>query len=174
MTGIIHKTSLRFSCLSAIAVMLMFSLSACEGPDTTITAPAPERVRLGNDQNYVDFGDYVVHVNALTTSQLTPEIAAAYDIVRSDKSAMLNVVAMEKQASGSDMPVEATVSVAAANLTGQLKSMDMREVRDGENIYYIGEVAIANQETLMFEIDVRPLGSDADLLFSYNRKFYVD
>jgi len=174
MTGKITNKTKQFSGLAVLAGVLMLGLSACEGPDQTITAPGPERMRLGTDQNYADFASHVVHVNALTTSQLTPEVASVYKIVRSDKSVMLNVVVLKKQSAGSDMPSEAQVNVAAANLTGQLKSMDMREVRDGDNIYYIGETAIANQETLTFDVDVVPAGSDAPLLFSYSRKFYID
>ena len=37
------------------------------------------------------FGDYEIHYNALTTDQLSPEVAKAYGIVRSGSRAMLNV-----------------------------------------------------------------------------------
>jgi quinol monooxygenase YgiN len=45
-------------------------------------------------------------------------------------------------------PVSGQVTVAANNLTGQLKSVALREIREQEAIYYIGEYGIANGETL--------------------------
>ena len=38
-----------------------------------------------------DIGDHVVHFSAQSTDQLPPEIARAYNIVRSKNRAMLNV-----------------------------------------------------------------------------------
>ncbi len=137
-------------------------------------APEPERVRLGADQNYADFGSHVIHVNALTTSQLTPAVAATYGITRSDSRAMLNVVILEKDESPQGQPASGIVEVDAANLTGQLKSVDIRRVEDGENIYYIGDVSIANQERLNFNIDVTPDGTSQPLRLMYSRQFYTE
>jgi hypothetical protein len=64
--------------------------------------------------------------------------------------------------------------VDAFNLTGQLKSLDIRMIEEGENIYYVGEVSVDNQETLIFNIDVQPKGTDSPYLLTYSRKFYVD
>jgi len=157
-----------------VAIVAAGLLAGCEPKEQVITAPAPDRVRYADNQNSHDFGKHVVHANALTTNQLTPEVAAAYKIVRSDKSAMLNVVVVEKDGTAEGKPVSATVNVSAANLTGQLKAVEMREIRDGDNIYFIGETSIANQETLIFEVDVMPEGHDEPLLFTYSQKFYVD
>jgi len=167
-------SGMRLQGLFAVAMLATFALSGCGAPDQTITAPSAERIRLGENQNYYDFGSHVVHVNALTTNQLTSEVATAYKIRRSDKSAMLNVVLLEKSDAAANTPAEGDVTVSASNLSGQLKSVEMREVRDGENIYYIGEARIANQETLIFEIDVKPAGANAPLLLTYSRKFYID
>jgi len=154
----------------------VIAVAACDSGPQGITAPGPERIKLGTEQNYMDYGDYVVHVNALTTNQLPAQVAEVYGIVRSDSSAMLNVSVLKKDASqpSGNVAVVASVAVAAANLTGQLKTMELREVREGNSIYYIGDVSIDNQETLRFDIDVLPEGSDEELLLSFSRKFYTD
>ena len=97
-----------------------------------------------------DFGAYIVHFNALTTDQLHAEVAQQYGIVRSDNRPMLNVSILRKEDGGLPQPVSGQVTVAANNLTGQLKSGSLREVREQEAIYYIGEYGIANGGTLIF------------------------
>ena len=148
-------------------------LTACDN-SAVVTAPEPERIRLASDQNYLDFGTHVIHVNAMTTNQLTPAVAATYDIVRSDSRAMLSVVLLEKDDTPQGKPASGNVVVSAANLTGQLKSIDIRKVEDGGNIYYIGDVSIDNQERLNFQVDVTPDGMSQPMRLMYSRQFYTD
>ena len=41
-------------------------------------------------------------------------------------------------------------------------------------IYYIGETAVANQETLIFDISVIPEGKSASSNVRFRRQFYTD
>jgi hypothetical protein len=105
---------------------------------------------------------------------LPPEVARAYDIVRSKNRAMLNVSIIRKS---DNTPVVAAVTVKASNLTGQLKNVTMRKIEEpGETtaIYYIGDTAIANLETLIFDIGVTPEGEDGLSEVRFTRQFYVD
>ena len=52
--------------------------------------------------------------------------------------------------------------------------MDVRQVTEGDSIYYIGEVSVDNQETLRYELDVTPAGTTEPLRLSFMRKFYTD
>lgn len=162
--------------LATVIALLAFAIMnvACDGSPSAITAPEPERIRFGVDQNQKDFGAHAVHVNALTTDQLTPTVAKAYGIVRSDSVVMLNVVIIENDGSIDGKPATGNVEVNAVNLTGQLKSVGIRKVQEDENIYYIGEVSIDNQETLIFNIDVLPEGAMSPYLIAYSRKFYTN
>ena len=51
----------------------------------------------------------------------------------------------------------------------------MRQISEQEAVYYIGETKIANRETLIFEITVKPEGEDrpSDVI-RFQRKFYTD
>lgn len=119
----------------------------------------------------VDIGDHVVHFSAQLTDQLPPEVARAYNIVRSKNRAMLNVSVIRE----SDMSaVVANVSVRTKNLTGQLKNVTMRQIDEGDAIYYIGEVAVANRETLVFDISVTPEGTDQASEVRFKREFFTD
>ena len=121
-----------------------------------------------------DFGDYVVHFNALATDQLTPNVAQQYGIVRSQNRAMLNVSILRKEDQGMGTPVSGSVSASAINLTGQLKSIPLREIREGTAIYFIGEIAITNAETLIFTVDVTPINEASRFTVRFQKQFYVD
>ena len=63
------------------------------------------------------------------------------------------------------------------NLTGQMKNVTMREIReqgDSPGIYYIGQTPIANRETLIFDISVIPEGETRPEKIRFKRQFYTD
>ncbi|MDH3509397.1 MAG: DUF4426 domain-containing protein [Gammaproteobacteria bacterium] len=120
------------------------------------------------------FGDYVLHFNAISTDQLSPEVARAYNIVRSKNRAMLNVSIIKNTNGASGASESGTVNATAANLTGQIKNLTLREIREDKSIYYIGDVAVANSETLVFNIDVVPENGAETLSVRFSRQFFAD
>ena len=153
-----------------ISFSLLASFAACGGPGDS--ASVPEAQPAGATS--ADIGDYVVHFNAQSTDQLPPEVARAYNIVRSKNRAMLNVSIIRKS---DNSPVSGTVVVKTVNLTGQLKNVTMRKIEEpGETkaIYFIGETAVANRETLIFDISVTPEGEDRMSEVRFKRQFYTD
>jgi hypothetical protein len=52
--------------------------------------------------------------------------------------------------------------------------MALREIREGDAIYYIAELAIANEETLIFTIDVTPLNEASRFSIRFKKQFFVD
>ncbi len=150
-----------------ISLSWLAVLVACGGPGESANVPQAEPAGASS----TDIGDYVVHFSALSTDQLPPEIARAYNILRSKNRAMLNVSVIRKSDSA---PVAATVTVKTVNLTGQLKNVTMRQIKEQEAIYYIGETAVANRETLVFDISVLPEGAKRASEVRYKREFYTD
>ena len=155
-------------------LLILFSLAAllaaCGGPGDSAKVPTAQPAEATSS----DIGDYVVHFSAQTTDQLAPDVARAYNIVRSKSRAMLNVSVVRKS-DGQSVP--ATVSVKTTNLTGQLKNVTMREIEepgDTVAIYYIGETSVANRETLLFDISVKPEGQSAASEVRFKRQFYTD
>ena len=145
-------------------------LAACGGAGDS--ASAPEAQPAGATS--ADIGDYVVHFSAQSTDQLPPEVARAYNIVRSKNRAMLNVSVIRES---DNMPVAAAVTVKTVNLTGQLKTVTMREIEEPGDvvaIYYIGETPVANRETLIFDISVQPDGESSSSEVRFKRQFYTD
>ena len=66
------------------------------------------------------------------------------------------------------------MTVKTVNLTGQLKDVAMRMIREQEAIYYIGVTDVANMETLIFDISVRPDGVEAASAVRFKRQFYTN
>ena len=142
-------------------------LSACGGPGES--ADVPEAQPAGSTS--AEIGDHVVHFSAQSTDQLPPDVARAYNIVRSKNRAMLNVSVLH---ASDNTAVPADVSVKTVNLTGQLKNVTMRRVDEQDAIYYIGEVPVANRETLIFDISVTPEGVEIVSEVRFKQQFFTD
>jgi hypothetical protein len=150
-----------------ISLSLLALMAACGGPGDS--ADVPDAQPAGATS--ADIGDHVIHFSAQSTDELPPEIAKAYNILRSKNRAMLNISVIRK---ADKAPVTAVVTVKTVNLTGQLKNVSMRQINEQEAIYYIGETAVANRETLVFDISVIPDGDERPSNVRFKRQFYTD
>jgi hypothetical protein len=156
-----------------VAAIGLIALMGCEQPSVPSSGNAPPVISA--PESFRDFGDYVVHFNAITTDQLTPDIARQYGIVRSGNRAMLNVSLLRKDDDSSEgTPVAGSIAASAVNLTGQRRELVFREMREESAVYYIAEFAIANEETLTFTINATPDGEALPLSLRYMRQFYVN
>jgi hypothetical protein len=149
------------------ALALLGFVSACGGPGESAAIPEAQPAGATN----ASIGDHVVHFSAQSTDQLPPEVARAYNIVRSKNRAMLNVSVLR---AADNTPVVADVTVKTVNLTGQVKTITMRQIDEQEAVYYIGEVAVANRETLIFDISIKPEGVDKAADVRFKREFFTD
>jgi Domain of unknown function (DUF4426) len=148
-------------------------LLGCEPAANVDVANTQDDV-LPATEGHRDFGDYVVYFNALNTDQLTPEVAREYNIVRSKSRALLNVSIHKKEPDGTTKAVTGAVSAFAINLTGQLKQMTLREIPEGDAIYYIGELPITDGEVLIYTIDVTPSNESSRFNVRFKKQFFVD
>ena len=135
-----------------------------------LTLLSPLSVLAENSQ---DFGDYVIHYNALATDMLPPAVARDYHITRSQNRGMLNITILKKVLGSPGQPVHARVEASAKNLAGQDRSIRMREIREGNAIYYIGEFGVANEETLKFSVRARPQGERDFYTVEFSQDFYT-
>lgn len=142
-------------------------LAGCGGPGESATVPQAQPAEASSKT----VNGYTVHFSAQSTDQLPPEVARQYNIVRSKNRAMLNVSIIDESTGGSS---SADVTVKTVNLTGQLKSVNMRKIQEQEAIYYIGEIPVANSETLVFDIGATPEGADEAIEVRFQRQFYTN
>ena len=126
-------------------------------------------------QQSQDFGEYVVHYNALNTNLIPPQVAQSYSIKRSSSRALLNVAVLKKVMDTPGTPVAASVSANGTNLTGQIREIEIRKIEDTEGaIYYIGEFPVHNLETYRFNIQVAIEGEEEPLVVKFKQQFFTE
>lgn len=124
-------------------------------------------------QNSLERGDLILHYSAIATTTLTPEVARQYAITRSSGRALLNVSLMRKQADGREMAIRAKVTAVATNLTGQRQDLAVREVHEGDAIYYLAEPRVGDKETLNFQLSALPEGGSEAITASFQQEFFA-
>lgn len=155
-------------------LVLLILLGACEQQSASSQSNSA-RIAYQANVHDKEFGNYIIHINALTTDQLPTEVARGHKISRSKNRAMMNVSVREKQADG-EIPVTASVNVIAKNLSNQQKNVKLREIKETDPvaIYYIGELPVSNGENIVFELDITPAGATEPLLLSYSQQFFTE
>ncbi len=143
--------------LSALCITLVWL--------TLLTGPA-------SAQQSETFGPFELHYSVVNTTFLDPKIAATHGITRGDKRAILNLAVRENLSSG---------SVAhAMQLQGrtwdliQNQTLEFREIREGESVYYIAEFPFINEEWRHFEITFRPAGANETYTFEFKHQLYIN
>ncbi len=116
-------------------------------------------------------GDYTVQVNAVTTSFLEETVLQKYGIEQDKDQALITVMIQRKQNGATSVP--ANVEATATNLLGQLRKIEMREIKEGDAAYYIGEFGVTHQEILNFDIKFRPQGSTHEHNVKYRKRFFT-
>ncbi len=111
---------------------------------------------LSAQERSQQFGEFTLHYNAVPTVDLEPEIARRYEIPRSQRRGLLTVSLVRDGA-----PVAATVNARSENLAGQIQTLRMREISEGEAVYYIGTYRATEKEELAFTISAQPEGAEA-------------
>jgi hypothetical protein len=117
------------------------------------------------------FGPLEIHYNALTTDELLPEVARSYKIERSKTRGLLTISVLKRNKMGAASPVPAKITVYVTNLSQQLASVEMREIREGTAIYYLGEFRVAPPDTLKFTATVDVAGEPKREMV-FNQQFF--
>lgn len=117
------------------------------------------------------FGTLEIHYNALTTNDLSPEVARAYKIDRSKTRGMVTLSVLNRNKVGALTPVPAKLTMYATNLNQQLANIEMREIKEGTAVYYLGEFRVTPPDTLKFTTTVEVAGEPKREIV-FNQKFY--
>ncbi len=126
-----------------------------------------------NAENSKVFGDYVVHYNAFRSDSLSAEIAKAYDLTRRNNRIIVNITVLKKVMGTTGKAVPAAVAGHASNLTGQLKNLEFREIKEDTAIYYLAELKVSDGEYLKFKINITPDGEEGPARLQFNKRFFT-
>ena len=119
-------------------------------------------------------GDYVIHHHALTTDTLDPAVARTNGILRSKFRGMLNVTVIKGQPGTGGRSVGARVEVNAGEPDQPAKRLPMREIRMGEDVYYIGEFPVKDLQVMAFTIEVTPEKTSETYRINLEQPFFID
>lgn len=124
-------------------------------------------------ENSTKADGYTIHHNVITTDMLTPDISRAYRIPRSRNRGMLNVSVIKDEEGTLGTPVTADVRAYSTNYLGQRRPVPLREIREGDAIYYIGDFLVHHGETLSFTMEVRPAGVSQTYTAQMSQEFFT-
>ena len=122
-----------------------------------------------NAEQMQKLGDWDVHYIAFPSTFLTSDLASDYDIDRSKYLGIINISVLDSDT----LKAQAvTMTVTARNLLGNIRELDVREIREQNAIYYIAEVPHRNEETYRIKVTISSGNQTQELKFQ--QKFYVD
>lgn len=117
-------------------------------------------------------GHFDIHYMALSSTFITPEIAKTYGIERSSYNGLVNITVLNTNLEGNPaIPVE--ISGIANNLLDARITLDFKEIREGNSIYYIAEVPYRDDQEVNFTIAIK-YGNQLNTSLKFKQKFYVD
>lgn len=124
---------------------------------------------LAGDGGTVRNGDLEMHCVALPTSELTPEAAQDFNVIRDPQRGLLTVTIFRHGGPGKAQAQQAQVYAGAINQRNQLSSIPVREVRKGDAVYYLGEFRVTPPDTLRFLVNANAThGKPLKVEFSRN------
>jgi hypothetical protein len=125
-------------------------------------------------ENSTKFNGFTIHHNAIPTAILTSDVASSYKITRSKYRGLLNISVIKDVPGTTGQPVSANVSAYAINLIGRRHNIALKQIQEGNAIYYIGDFPIVDGEMLTFVLEVTPEGSDRAAKATLKQEFYID
>ncbi|OUR62568.1 hypothetical protein A9Q74_04765 [Colwellia sp. 39_35_sub15_T18] len=122
-------------------------------------------------ENMKKLGSMNVHYMAIGSTFFTPEIAKVYGITRSRYNGLVNISVLDNTKTGNPAKT-VTINGQAKNNLGQFKSLEFKEVKEGNAIYYLAQISYNHEETIHFNLTINDGKEQQTLKFS--QKFYVD
>ncbi|WP_456445192.1 DUF4426 domain-containing protein [Thiolapillus sp.] len=124
-------------------------------------------------ENSTKADGYTIHHNAFLSSELAPDMASRYNIRRSPNRAVINISIIKDVPNTTGKAVTAQVKVMSHNLRGQVRNIPVREIKEQNAVYYIGEFLVENQESVTFTIEAIPSGTSKVLHASLKQQFFT-
>ncbi|MBY6199501.1 DUF4426 domain-containing protein [Vibrio hangzhouensis] len=116
--------------------------------------------------------DAEIHYVVFNSTFMTPQVARSYGLKRNEFIATVNVSVLDRASAGKPA-LQVGIKGEAKNLIGQTKTLEFREIKEGDAIYYLAQFPIVNEELYKFTIDV-DAGNKGRGPISFSQKLYVE
>ena len=138
---------------AALALLMAIGATGCgREPSAMSDAAAP----AGNSMQEatVRSGDVTIRASVLPTTAMSEVVAAQYGIQRDPGSVML-LVGVRQGPDMQETALPATITATATDLRGVRQTLELREVRSGDLVDYVGIARVSPPDTLRFDLDIR-------------------
>lgn len=120
-------------------------------------------------------GGYTVHYAAMSTRDLSPEMARRYGIRQAANRGLLLVNVQHESAPGISAPLAARAEGSARTLLGEAQTLAFHALPGGDAAGdLVAEFAFTPLETLRFDLQVRPQGAPRALPVQFQQQFFGD
>ncbi|MGX5172921.1 DUF4426 domain-containing protein [Aliikangiella sp. IMCC44653] len=119
--------------------------------------------------NEFKINDVTIYYSAVNTSLIPPSVAAQYGIKRSGRIGLVNI-AVKKN----DQAVIANIFGHGKNLTGQLKELAFKEIKEDKAIYYIATYTFNNAEKVTFDLQIQPEKNGRLIPLQFKQALYIE
>lgn len=147
------------------ALLLAFVLAGCGG-----AAPPEGHATATMEEASVTAGDVSIRASVVPTASLNPAVAGQYGIEPSGGTVML-LVGVRQGPPMRETALPARISAVATDLRGTRTRIELREIRTGELVDYVGTMRMAPPETVRFELEVEHAAGTPDRLV-FSRDIY--
>lgn len=124
-------------------------------------------------QTSKQFGSYTLHYNVFNSSNIPPQVAEAYKLVRGKDRALVNISVTKTEGGKTSLGLPMVVVGVTRNLMQQQQNLKFIEISEGEATYYLAPFVFNNEEVLHFDIQA-VIGAERPLKVSFNRTLYTD
>ena len=121
----------------------------------------------------INSGDYVVHYSAVNSLQIPQAVAKANGIERAGDTAIVMITLQKPTADAPLNAVPANVTGTARSLMGERKTLTFKRVESAGSVYSQAPVAIDDEQTLTFDLNVRAAAGRATVPVRFNQTFYT-
>lgn len=121
-----------------------------------------------------EFGDYVVHYNALTTEGLPAAAAKTYGFERSDARGLLNIAVESHRNGAPPQMISAQVQAEVSDLTGHRQPIALKETSENGDVDYLGDFPLSGSGAYVFTVKVTPPGRTQPFVVRFNRDYVID
>lgn len=132
------------------------------------TASAQQTAQAQGGQ-FEQLGSWEVHYSAFPSAFLQPEVAQAYNLIRSRAQAIISISVLDKDSKQSQ---RVAMSGYALNSLGQRKELTFRRITEGDALYYLSSIQHGNDDKYRFFITIRHGNNSEELRFT--QTFYRD
>ncbi len=117
-------------------------------------------------------GNFDIHYMALNSTFITPQIAKTYGIERSGYNGLVNITVLNTQLPGNPA-VAVEISGVANNLIDARMTLDFKEIRESNAIYYIAEVPFRDDQEVNFTVAIK-YTNQLNTTLKFKQKFYIE